>query len=95
MVALKEGLVRTDDFGILLEASANFRTKLDDCLKAIGWQEAVADDFRRTLPNSIYATGPLNKANDRPRKVEINNDRAVLKVLTFAENIRRYEDAQF
>ena len=94
-LVLEKRLVRTDDLGILAQPEANARTELDDTLDATRRQERVAKDVLRPLPDAIDAARPLNKSNDRPGQIEVNDDCAVLEVLSLAEDVGRDEDAQF
>ena len=92
---LEKGFVAADHFGVLAEAVAHAGAQADDAFDAVGGEERVAEDLLRLLPDTIHATGPLDESNDGPRQVIVDDDGAVLKVLAFAEDIGRDQDAQF
>ena len=92
---LKEGLVRADDFGVLLQALPHARAQADDALDAIGRQEGVAEDGVGLLADAVHAAGALDQADDGPGQIVVDDDGAVLEVLAFAEDIGGDEHAQF
>ena len=47
------------------------------------------------LSNAIYAPGALNQADDRPREIVIYDNGAVLKILSFAEDVGGDHDSKF
>ena len=69
--------------------------KSDDPLHAVGRQERVAEDRVGLLADAVDAAGPLNQADDRPGEIVVDDDRAVLEVLAFAEDVGGQHDAQF
>ena len=59
-----------------------------------GREEGIAQDLLGLLADSVDAPGPLDKSDDGPREVEVNDDCAILEVLPFAQDVRRHQDAK-
>ena len=57
--------------------------------------ERVAEDLSRLLANPVNAASALDQANDRPRQIVVDDDRGVLQVLPFAQDIGRDQDPEF
>ena len=49
----------------------------------------------RLLADPVNTPGPLDQTNDRPGQIEIDHNRAILKVLPFGEHIGCDQDVQF
>ena len=94
-VVLKEGLIGADDFGVLLQALADAGAQADDPFNAVGRQEGVAEDLLGLLADAVHAAGALDKPDDRPGQIVIDDDGAVLEVLAFAEHVGGDQDAKF
>ena len=92
---LKKGFVGSDDFGILIEACSNARSKSDETFNAICGEKGIAQDGVRLLSDAIHAPGALNQADNRPREIVIYDNGAVLKILSFAEYVGGDHDPKF
>ena len=66
-----------------------------DSLDAVGRQERVAEDLLGLLADAVDAAGSLDEPDDGPGQVVVDDDRAVLEVLAFAEDVGGDQDAQF
>ena len=84
---LEEGLIRADDLGIFLQASAHPGAQADEALDTLGRQEGVAEDLFRLLADAVHAAGALNEADDGPRQVIVHDDGRILEVLAFTQHV--------
>jgi hypothetical protein len=94
LVVIEKGFIGANYFRVRVEPRSHFCSKVDDRFDSVCWQEAVAKDFVGLLTDTIHAACPLDKTNDRPRQVVVDDDESVLEVLSFTQDIGGNEDAQ-
>ena len=92
-VIFEKCLIRSDHFAVFLQACAHPCTQSDNALHAVRGQEGIAKDVPGDLAYTVYASCPLNQADDGPGQIIIHNYRTVLKVLAFAQYIRGNKNA--
>ena len=69
-------------------------SKVDDPLHAIRRHERIAINCVGLLSDTIHASRTLNQPNDCPRQIVVDDHVAILKVLTFAEDVSRDQNPQ-
>ena len=94
-VVLEEGLVGTDNLGVLPQPLPDTGSQPDDPFDPICRKERVTEDFVGLLADTVHATGTLDQTNDGPGKVVVDDDRRILEVLALAEHIRGDQDIEF
>src|ERR1022692_873111 len=75
-LALEEGLVRPDDLRVFAQTLKHALAQADDPLYALGREEGIAEDVPRLLPNAVDAPCALDEPDNRPRQVEVDDNRS-------------------
>ena len=63
-------------------------TQENKAFDAFCGQEGVAEDLLGFLTDAVTPSGTLHEANNRPGQVVVYDDRTVLQILAFAQDIR-------
>ena len=92
---LEKGFVRADHLGVFLQALADARAQSDEPLDAIGGKKGVAEDLFGFLPDAVHTACALDKTDNGPGEVVVDDDGGILQVLAFAEDIGGDKHAQF
>ena len=93
LVALKENFVAAHDTCVLVDTVVEASAQVDDVFHAVGREKRVTENFVALLSDTVHTSCTLDKPDDSPRQVEIDDNVRILQVLTLAEHVGGNQNA--